>query len=95
VAEAAAIGHWLRAVVIDPHPPDDLDFIEPNLALRVAERTADRVRLLVRFALESAPPWVAAADGWAEHTVSLDLGVADVARAADQWDEDRAPYPMR
>jgi hypothetical protein len=95
------VERWLRGVAdgsVSPRGWDHydardlihpvLDFVEPNLAFRLAERMDARRVIELAFFLESHP----------EHSVDerfylrLDLSVQDVETAADEWHQERQAF---
>ncbi len=89
--DARDLGGWLREVaagtvppspVADGEPEGALDFLEPNIAFSVEERTADRVRIRIYFSLESLPPWLQNAEvsGPFEYFVRLEVSAEELTR---------------
>jgi hypothetical protein len=105
--EAPRVSRWLRAVVdgtvheiglwtdetpfIEPH---FTFFNEPNVALSLERRTGERARIRVHFSLEALPP-DSERLGMFQYFLVLDLSLDDVTAAADQWDADCEPFPVR
>jgi hypothetical protein len=74
----------------DPiHPV--LDFLEPNLAFRLAERGDERCVIEVAFTAESHPE----SDPDGPFYLRLDVSIQDVERAAAEWHEERQAFPAR
>jgi hypothetical protein len=95
--QARELGTWLREVaagtvppspVADGEPEDLLEFLEPNIAFSVEERTVDRVRIRVHFSLEALPPWLQDTEeepGLFEYFVRLDVSAEELTQAAESW----------
>jgi hypothetical protein len=103
--QARKFGAWLHAVVDGSVPPVAdwsveaglLHFTEPNLALSLEERTEERVRLRIHLSLEASPPWLQEPDRPAlfDYFLVIDLSIEDLAAAAEEWDNDCKPFPVR
>ena len=105
--DARELGRWLREVaagtvppspVADGEPEGVLDFLEPNIAFSVEERTADRVRIRIYFSLESLPPWLQNAEvehGPFEYFVRLEVSAEELTRAAKSWMLEPAEFSER
>jgi hypothetical protein len=97
--------NWLRAVptasqqspVVDGEPEELLEFLEPDIAFSVEERTADRVRIRVHFSLEARPPWRQGAEepGLYEYFVRLDVSAEELTHAAESWMLGLTEFPER
>jgi hypothetical protein len=97
--------NWLRAVptasqqspVVDGEPEELLEFLEPDIAFSVEERTADRVRIRVHFSLEARPPWLQGAEepGLYEYFVRLDVSAEELTHAAESWMLGLTEFPER
>ena len=98
--EAVELGRWLSAVAGGSVRPslsgtgqDEqmLVFVEPNVALSLQERIADRVR--VHFSLEALPPWLRGAGrpGIFDFFVVLDVSAAELA----DWTTSLSRFPQR
>ncbi len=105
--DARELGSWLREVVAGTVPSSPaaggepeglLDFLEPNIAFSVEERTADRVRIRIHFNLESLPPWLQNAEvepGLFQYFVRLEVSAEELTRAAESWMLELAEFPER
>ncbi|MEU9982848.1 hypothetical protein [Streptomyces sp. NPDC050856] len=105
--EAREVAAWLRSVAAGTVPvsgPDapgaaspDLSFIEPVLALGLADRSEGGVVPRVHLSSEGAPPWGRAEGGAEPHryAVEVRLDTAALLRAADEWDLAMASFPAR
>lgn len=101
--EARQVSAWLRAVaagtvaVTGPDAegwlsPDTL-FIEPVLAVSLAERSDRGPVVCIHLSLEAAPPWH---DGDIyQYVVKVCVDTAALLHAADQWDHALASFPTR
>jgi hypothetical protein len=89
--EAEELGSWLRDVAAGTIPPSPLGtgepeklltFTEPNLALSLEARAADRLRIRVHFSLEALPPWLhgAGRPDIFDYFVTLDVSAAELAK---------------
>jgi hypothetical protein len=71
-------------------------FTEPNLALSLDQRTNGHLRIRVHLSLEALPPSLLG-DNRAElyeHLLVFDVS-RDTVAAAEEWDNDCAPFPVR
>jgi hypothetical protein len=105
--DALELGSWLREVAAGTVPPSPvagdepeelLDFLEPNIAFSVEDRTADRVQIRIHFSLESLPPWLQNAElepGLFEYFVRLEISAEELTRAAESWMLELAEFPER
>ncbi|MFJ8621990.1 hypothetical protein ACIRD3_04010 [Kitasatospora sp. NPDC093550] len=105
--EAREVSAWLRAVAagaVAVTGPDaegwldpDTDFVEPVLAVSLAERSGSEAEIRVHLSLEAAPPWLQGDDGADIHqyVVEVRLDTAALLHAADQWDLALVPFPSR
>ncbi len=104
--DAREFGGWLREVaagtvppspLVDGEPEGVLEFLEPNIAFSVEERTADRVRIRIYFSLESLPPWLQNAEvsGPFEYFVRLEVSAEELTRAAESWMLELAEFSER
>jgi hypothetical protein len=92
--ELVELADWLRAVALRENTFDEFEFTEPNLAFFLVSHPVPTLR--VRFAHESAPPWVTdAADRLSGVFVDFPLATADVAVAADELHEALTDFPIR
>ena len=95
--EARELGAWFRRVVsgVEPAAGDARvrGFTEPSLAVSLARRTDGVVTVRVHLAVEARPPWLD--EDVDEHVLELSMGLAELARAADAWDEEIAAFPER
>ena len=86
--EAQEIVGWLRDVAAGGSP-EELSFLEPNLAFAVESRTDDGAAVRVTFSLESAPASGSSTD------VMLRMATPELAAAAAEWESELAAYPQR
>lgn len=104
--EAAELAGWLRSVAAGeveahPLPPDEdrlLAFTEPNLGFSLGSTGEGASQIRVHFSLEAAPPWSRPPEADAElydFFVIVSTTVADLTRAVDEWDGERAAFPPR
>ena len=106
--EAKALGAWLADVAAGKVPPspfgtDDpgseqlLMFTEPNIAFSLERRIADRARVRVHFSLEALPPWLQGKNrpDMFEYFVLLNVSLAELAQAADDWRLELTRFPQR
>ena len=104
--EAEALGTWLADVAAGTGPPSPfgtdepkqlLIFTEPNIAFSLEQRIADHVQVRVEFSAEALPPWLRSANrpDISEWPVLLDVSVADLAQAADDWKLELTRFPRR
>ncbi|MDB4953342.1 MAG: hypothetical protein JWO36_911, partial [Myxococcales bacterium] len=104
--EAASLAAWLHGVVdgvVVPVAAEDLSdtaleiFTEPNIALSLAARNGEQVRVRFHLSLEAIPPWFGDDDrpDLFEYFVPLDTSIDELARAADDWERELAPFPER
>jgi hypothetical protein len=104
--EARSLADWLRGVAsgaVVPKPPGGDDgapgvvFVEPNLAVSLVARDDRQATIRVHLSLEAAPPWSAGTDSGEpfESVVEVSASLAEVARAAAEWDRELAAYPVR
>jgi hypothetical protein len=103
--DAREVGSWLREAAAGTVPPSPvaggepeglLDFLEPNIAFSVEERTADRVRIRIHFSLESLPPWLQNAElepDPFQYFVRLEVSAEELTRAAESWMLGLAEFP--
>jgi hypothetical protein len=78
--------------------PTPLTFTEPNLGFRLTSSGQNDQPVLVvdvDLDLEFRPPRIRALSRRAgrPYTVSVSMNSAAIRVAADEWDEERAPYP--
>ncbi|MFF2375072.1 hypothetical protein ACFVUW_11890 [Streptomyces xiamenensis] len=107
VPEARQISAWLRSVAAEKVAvtgPDtegslspDTSFIEPALALSLADRTDNGALIRVHLSLEAAPPWQQGDDGTDiyQYFVEMRLDTAALLRQADRWDLALHSFPPR
>ena len=105
--DARELGTWLREVAAGTVPPPPsrtdepgqlLEFLEPNIAFGLEERTADRVRIRVHFGGEALPPWLQGGQEEPplfDYFVSLDVSAQELAQAAEAWMLELAEFPER
>ena len=82
--EVEALANWLEEIELGEPSKGGIEFIEPNLSLRIWEEEPDIRKLRVYFELECRPSWAASraapeADLWIE----LELSDLDLQAAAD------------
>ncbi|WP_370129306.1 hypothetical protein [Streptacidiphilus sp. EB103A] len=105
--EARQVSAWLRAVAagtVAVTGPDaegylspDTWFVEPVLAVSLADRADSGVVIRVHLSLEAAPPWQQG-DGGADiyqYFVEVRMDAATLLDAADQWDLAMDSFPAR
>jgi hypothetical protein len=103
--DARELGSWLREVPAGTVPPSGtdepgqfLEFLEPNIAFSLEERTADRVRIRVHFGVEALPPWLHGGQQEPppfDYFVLLDVSAQELAQAAEAWMLELAEFPER
>ncbi|WP_432747908.1 WapI family immunity protein [Streptomyces sp. JH002] len=98
VPEARQISAWLRADAagkVAVTRPDtegslspDTSFVEPALAVSLADRTDNGAVLRVRLSLDAAPPWQQGDDSadTYQNFVEMRPDTAVLLRQADRWD---------
>lgn len=89
--ETPHISTWLRKAATDNVA--DLSFTEPNLVLRVAGRSADRVTMAIELDLEFSPPWQRTRMAGDPHILTLQLPPHTLTAAASAWDQETALFP--
>jgi hypothetical protein len=102
--EARQLSAWLRAVAagtVAVTAPDaegwlspDTWFVEPVLAVSLAERSDREPVVRIHLSLEAAPPWHDGADIY-QYVVRVRVDTAALLRAADRWDHALASFPTR
>ncbi|MFF8592096.1 hypothetical protein ACF061_11725 [Streptomyces sp. NPDC015220] len=105
--EAREVSAWLRAVaagtvaVTGPDAEGWLDpdtwFVEPVLALSLADQSGSGAVIRVHLSLEAAPPWQQGDDGADiyQYVVEVRLDTAALLHAADRWDLALVSFPTR
>ncbi|MEU1187559.1 hypothetical protein [Streptomyces sp. NPDC005859] len=105
--EAREVSAWLRAVaagtVAVTRPDDegwlspDTWFVEPVLAVSLADQSDSGAVIRVHLSLEAAPPWQQGDDGADiyQYVVEVRVDTAALLHAADQWDLGLASFPTR
>ncbi|MDQ0828196.1 hypothetical protein QF032_000040 [Streptomyces achromogenes] len=105
--EARQVSAWLRAVAagtVAVTEPDaegwlspDTWFVEPVLAVSLADRSDSGAAIRVHLSLEAAPPWQQENDGADvyQYFVELRLDTAVLLREADRWDLALDSFPAR
>jgi hypothetical protein len=104
--EARTLGGWLRDVAVgavDPVPSADasedrlLTFTEPLLGLSLAGREATGATVRVHLSHEALPPGAAGqgAGPTPVHVLEVHASVRDLSAAADEWERELAPFPVR
>ncbi|MET9822633.1 MULTISPECIES: WapI family immunity protein [unclassified Streptomyces] len=105
--EARQVSTWMRAVAagtVAVTGPDaegrlspDTWFVEPVLAMSLADRSDSRAVIRVHLSLEAAPPWQQGNDGADiyQYFVELRVHTAALLREADRWDLALASFPAR
>jgi hypothetical protein len=91
--ELADLADWLRDVAVRENTYNDFEFTEPKLGFFL--KTDPQPTLRVKFAHESAPPWVSEHERVAGVFVDFPLSEADVAVAADELREALNDFPIR
>ncbi|RKE22176.1 hypothetical protein [Streptomyces sp. TLI_171] len=106
VHEARQLSGWLRATATgrtEPSAPDegwlspDTWFVEPVLAMSLADRNGTDLVIRVHYSLEAAPPWQNGDDrpDIYQYYVPLRLDSEALLRAADSWDRALEAFPAR
>ncbi|KMO93509.1 WapI family immunity protein [Streptomyces roseus] len=105
--EAREVSGWLRAVaagmvaVTGPDAEGWLDpdtwFVEPVLAVSLADRSDSGAVIRMHLSLEAAPPWRQGDDGADiyQYVVEVRVDTAALIHAADQWDLALDSFPTR
>ncbi|MGW4034408.1 WapI family immunity protein [Streptomyces sp. NPDC004838] len=110
--EAGEVSAWLRAVavgtvavgtvaVIGPDAEGSLSpdmwFVEPVLAVSLADRGDSETVIRVHLSLEAAPPWQQGDDraDIYQYAVEVRMDTAALLHAADQWDLALTSFPTR
>lgn len=105
--EAREVSAWLRTVaagtvaVTGPDAEGWLDpdtwFVEPVLAVSLADRGDSGAVIRVHLSLEAAPPWQQDDDGADnyQYFVEVRVDTAALLHAADQWDLALVSFPAR
>lgn len=105
--EAREVSAWLRAVAagkVAVTGPDvqgwlspDTWFVEPVLAVSLADRSDSGAVIRVHLSLEAAPPWQQGDDraDIYQYVVEVRVDTAALLHAADQWDLALASFPTR
>ncbi|MEU6867767.1 hypothetical protein ABZ924_31800 [Streptomyces sp. NPDC046876] len=91
-----------RRVAVTGHDAEgwlspDTWFVEPVLALSLADRSDSGAVIRVHLSLEAAPPWQQEDDGADiyQYFVEMRLDTAALLREADQWDLALDSFPAR
>ncbi|MDQ0688527.1 hypothetical protein QFZ56_007490 [Streptomyces achromogenes] len=105
--EAREVSDWLRAVAagkVAVTGPDtegwlspDTWFVEPVLAVSLADRSDSGTVIRVHLSLEAAPPWQQGDDraDIYQYVVEVRVDTAALLHAADHWDLALASFPTR
>ncbi|WP_344441514.1 WapI family immunity protein [Kitasatospora nipponensis] len=105
--EARQVSAWLRAVAagtVTVTGPDaegwlspDTWFVEPVLAVSLADRSDSGAVIRVHLSLEAAPPWQQKDDGADiyQYFVELRVDTAALLHEANQWDLALSSFPAR
>ncbi len=104
--EAQRLGAWLSGVAHGSVPcshtegldaEDTLDFIEPNLAFSLIERSSRGVAIGVRLSEECVPLWLAehAAPGGLDYVLVTRTSMAQLKRAVADWEHSTREHPAR
>lgn len=104
--DAADFARWLRRVTADEvtvtplpaHRGQLLRFTEPNLAFSLAATEEGRRAIRVHFSLEARPRWASPPGDDVDlygFFVTVESTVAELARAVEEWERERALYPPR
>ena len=101
--ESPRVSAWLRAtarrlsspatVFRSPRTSDVLTFTEPNLSLAYTGQTDGLADIEVSLDLEFAPPWHRQQQAGTPFVLRFPLSCDRLKRVADEWDEERSPYP--
>ncbi len=104
--EAQRLGAWLSAVADGSVPwsraesldaDDTLDFVEPNLAFSLMERSDRGVAIRIRLSQECAPPWSAehATPGCLDYVLVTRMSMAQLKQAVAEWESLTRAHPAR
>lgn len=105
--EAHQMSAWLREVAAGTAAvtgPDaegwlspDMWFVEPVLAVSLADRTDSGAVIRVHLSLEAAPPWQHGDDraDIYQYVLEVQVNAAALLHAADQWDFALLSFPTR
>nr|WTB35571.1 hypothetical protein OG781_44550 [Streptomyces sp. NBC_00830] len=105
--EARQVSAWLRAVAagtVAVTGPDgegwlspDTWFVEPVLAVSLADRDDSRAVIRIHLSLEAAPPWQQGDDGADiyQYFVEVRMDTVALLHEADQWDLALDSFPAR
>ena len=102
--EAKELGDWLRAIPLGRVEPTNrpkewngglLYFIEPNIAFSLSQWDADHATIRVHLSAECTPPWAKPRSRMYKNFLTLHIPNRALTLAANQWDRERAKYPMR
>jgi hypothetical protein len=92
--ELSELADWLDNLAGTAAEPSDCAFTEPNLTFSYSP--APIPRIVVRFAHESAPPWLNEGDArLAGMTIDFPLAALDVAAVAQDLRNILLEYPIR
>ena len=101
--EARQMSEWLRRIATDHASAVEATrsgssvfwLTEPNLVIEAVDQDLDRVSMLWRFALESAPPGSSDEIRLDGYEVRVVASRASLSGAAHAWDEHLAEFPER
>lgn len=92
--ELADLADWLRAIALGANTFAEFEFTEPNLAFFLTKQPVPTLR--VRFAHESAPPWLTGHEQRMSGVlVDFPLEEADVTVAAKELRDALNDFPIR
>jgi len=95
-SEARDLATWLRkAATSTTAGLPRLEFIEPNVGLRLERRTPEQFSLIFRFSHESLPYDAVGEMLGDVYEVSLHVTRTALIAAADQWKREVAAFPER
>jgi hypothetical protein len=94
--EARELASWLGDVASGSGDAVSPWFVEPNIELRVAERSGAAIGIRFLFRHESAPPGSADEVKFnAGFPVDIGISADDLRAATDEWVKDLLPFPPR
>ena len=93
VEEALSISAWLRIAAEGGAAPD-LEMLEPNISLGLAQVSPTAVTVRFHLRLESAPPSESAEPNL-EYHLDLVTSPGKLELAAAAWEAELAPFPYR
>ncbi|GAB1641400.1 hypothetical protein [Krasilnikovia sp. MM14-A1259] len=97
------VARWLRTTALResswpnteaaPTVPASLAFTEPNLTMAASDYAPDLVTLDIGLDLEFSPPWRHRDRAGTPFVIRTRLTHQQLERAADDWEQEIAPYP--